>query len=110
MFGVSRNCTKHNCRCDYMDNSLHADHSPSLFEGPNLLWTPAIEQEVAEWQNAGVFPFDDLDLKPSGHFMNLSWTDLRLLHHLLTIYREIRSLKFEECTIWVQDLPRSDEP
>lgn len=101
----SRNCTKHNCRCDYMD-SPPPEEAPKSSQGPNLLWTPKIEHEVELWQRTGVFPFFELNLEATGQFRGLSSIDLRLIHHLSSIYRDMRSQDFVQCTLWVQEIPR----
>lgn len=101
----SRNCTKHNCRCDYMD-SPPAEEPPKSPKGPNLLWTPRIEHEVEVWQRTGVFPFFDLNLQSSGHFIGLTSIDLRLIHHLSTIYQDMKRVNFGGCTLWIEEIPR----
>ena len=100
----SKNCTKHNCRCDYMDHP--PEETPRIVDEPNLLWTPRIESEIETWQRTGVFPFSEMDLQSSQHFHGLSPIDLRLLHHLSSIYRDMRLADFVQCTLWVQQIPR----
>lgn len=103
----SRNCTKHNCRCDYMDSPPPPEESrKSTLAGPDLLWTPPIEREVELWQRTGVFPFFELHLETSGHFRSLSLVDRRLIHHLSSIYSDMQRKDFVHCTLWVELLPR----
>lgn len=101
----SKNCTKHNCRCDYMDHPP-SEEAPRTLEEPNLLWTPRIESEIETWQRTGVFPFPEMDLQSSQHFCGLSPIDLRLIHHLSSMYRDMRLADFVQCTLWVQQIPR----
>lgn len=100
-FPQCRNCTKHNCRCDYMD-SPPPDDAP---KGPNLLWTPGIETEIDTWQRSGIFPFPELGLSTHHQFSVLSRDDLRLIHHLSAIYRELQRKGLLQCTAWVERLP-----
>lgn len=101
----SRNCTKHNCRCDYMDNPPAGEVAKTP-EGPNLLWTPAIEHEVKTWQATGIFPFVQIKLQSCGHFRDLSLIDLRLIHHLSSIYRDMQPANLGNCTLWIEEIPR----
>ncbi|KAF6238515.1 hypothetical protein HO173_003483 [Letharia columbiana] len=103
-FPQCKNCTKHNCRCDYMDHPP-SEEAPRTLEEPNLLWTPRIESEIETWQRTGVFPFPEMDLQSSQHFRGLSPIDLRLIHHLSSIYRDMRLADFVQCTLWVQQIP-----
>lgn len=100
----SKNCTKHNCRCDYMDHPP-LEEAPRVLEEPNLLWTSRIESEIETWRRTGVFPFPEMDLQSSQQFRGLSPIDLRLIHHLSSIYRDMRLADFVHCTLWVQQIP-----
>jgi hypothetical protein len=101
----SRNCTKHNCRCDYIDNPPGGEVAKSP-EGPNLLWTPTIEHEIEVWQATGIFPFFEINLQSYGHFRDLSSVDLRLVHHLSSMYRDMQPANLGNCTLWVERIPR----
>ena len=103
--GGSRNCTKHNCRCDYMDNPPAGDVAKSS-EGPNLLWNSTIEREVKTWQATGIFPFAELNLQSCGQFRDLSTIDLRLIHHISSIYRDMQPANLGNCTLWVEQIPK----
>lgn len=87
-------------------DSPPAEESPKSFNGPNLLWTSKIENEVEVWQRTGVFPFFELNLQSSGHFFGLSSIDLRLIHHLSSIYRDMQRANFGGCTLWVEEIPK----
>ena len=89
-----------------MDSPPPPEEAPKSSQGPNLLWTPRIEHEVELWRRTGVFPFFELNLEASGHFRGMSSIDLRLIHHLSSIYRDMRHKDFVHCTLWVEQLPR----
>ena len=103
---LSRNCTKHNCRCDYMDSPPPAEESSSASIVPNLLWTPQIEREVELWQQTGVFPFPELGLRSYDQFRRLSSVDLRLVHHISNVYRDMQSIDFIHCSLWANEIPK----
>ena len=102
----SKNCTKHNVVCDYMESPPPADDVPRGPAQPNLLSNPRIETEIDSWRRSGVFPFPEMRLQATQHFTNMSPTDLRLVHHLCSIYRDMRLADFVGCTFWVEELPR----
>ena len=93
-------------RCDFMDGTDTVENVPPTPRGPNLLSNPHIERELEAWRTSGVFPFPELQLQYTHQFQSLSRIELRLIHHLCTIYREMRLADFGTCTLWVQELPR----
>ncbi|KAG8528839.1 uncharacterized protein KY384_006528 [Bacidia gigantensis] len=94
--------TRHSC--DFVDSATPEESSPPP-RGPNLLSSAAIERELETWRTTGVFPFPEMHLQFPHQFQNLSRVELRLIHHLCTIYREMRLADFVGCTLWVQDIP-----
>lgn len=100
-----KNCTKHNVRCDYMDSPPPGDERTASPPRPNLLSTPRIVHDIDIWQRTGVFPFPEMNLQSTRQFHGLSPSDLHLIHHLSSIYRDMRLADFVGCTIWVQQLP-----
>ena len=103
----SKNCTKHNCRCDYNDQSA-SEEVPRSPQAPNLMWTPKIEDEVRAWQQTGIFPFGEMKLQsfPFQDFRIYNHRDLRLIHHISSIFRDVLLADFVRCTLWVQQIPR----
>ena len=103
----SKNCTKHSCRCDYNDLSP-SEEVPRSPQAPNLMWTPKIEDEIRVWQQTGAFPFPQIKLQsfPFQDFRIYNYRDLRLVHHLSAVYRDIMLADFVRCTLWVQQIPR----
>lgn len=101
----SRNCTKHNCVCDYKSNPPLSDEL-SVPPGPNLLWTRPIEVAIEAWHQTGVCPFPNIGLHSGRQFQGLSREDLRLVYHLLSIHQDLERIKLSQCTLWVNELPR----
>ena len=83
-----------------------AEEGGPAVRGPNLLSNANIERELEAWRTSGLFPFPEMQLQSPQQFQNLSRIELRLIHHLCTIYREMRLADFGGCTLWVQELPR----
>ena len=88
-----------------MEDSSPFEQTPAS-KGPDLLSTPAIDREIEAWQRTGVFPFPELGLRSSRQFYGLSTIDLRLIHHLCSIYKDMQVTGLARCTLWVQDFPR----
>ena len=103
--GRSKNCTKHSCRCDYMEMSNTLDDRSNSPKEPNLLWSSEVKREIEAWQRTGAFPFPELHLQSHQHLRRLSPMDMRLVHHVASIYRDMRNKDFIQCTLWVQELP-----
>ena len=101
----SKNCTKHSCRCDYMEMSNTLDDRSNSPKEPNLLWSSEVKREIEAWQRTGAFPFPELHLQSHQHLRRLSPMDMRLVHHVASIYRDMRNKHFIQCTLWVQELP-----
>lgn len=89
-----------------MDNPPAAEEQNGHPRGPNLLSNASIERELETWRTTGVFPFPEMHLQHTRQFQCLSRVELRLIHHLATIYREMRLADFVHCTLWVQQIPR----
>lgn len=71
----------------------------------DLLWTPEIEAEIESWQQTGVFPFQDLLMfpAPSPHYFTVE--ELRLIHHVASISREMSLTDASNFTIWTRQVP-----
>lgn len=89
-----------------MDNAGSTEEQSVPIRGPNLLSNASIERELEAWRTSGLFPFPEMHLQYPQQFQNLSRIELRLIHHLCTIYREMRLADFGGCTLWVQEMPR----
>lgn len=88
-----------------MDSPAPPEEPVDSHGGPNLFWTPRIEREIEAWQRTGISSFQDTNLPSLQHFRGLSAVDLRLIHHLSTIYRDMHPADFVRCTVWVQMIP-----
>lgn len=102
----SRNCTKHNCRCDYMDVAAANEQSPRPMKGPDLLMSPEIEIEIENWHSNGVPPFLELSQCPRSGWYGLSRIQLRLIHHIIGLSIDLHRRGFSSCTVWAQKLPK----
>ena len=88
-----------------MDSPPPSDDIPKSPKGPNLLWTPLIEAEIDNWIQTGIYPFPELCLRNNHQFRGLSKIDLRLVHHVSSIYRDLQRRNLLHCTAWVEKLP-----
>jgi hypothetical protein len=103
----SRNCTKHQVRCDYMDNPTAViPESPKSPQQPNLLWTPEIDATIDLWRQTGDFPFPDMRVYPQPQWRAYTKTDLRLVHHLSSISNEMFRNRTSKLTIWTDMMPK----
>lgn len=104
----SRNCTKHQVRCDYMDSpaALMPPESPKSPQQPNLLWTPEIDATIEQWRQTGVWPFDHLPVYPQPQWRLCSKMELRLIHHVATISNEMFSHQTSKLTLWTDMMPK----
>ena len=89
-----------------MDGSGSTEEQSPPPRGPNLLSNANIERELENWRTTGMFPFPEMNLHYPQQFQCLTRIELRLIHHLCTIYREMRLADFGGCTLWVQEIPR----
>ncbi|KAH8815862.1 hypothetical protein F5884DRAFT_198179 [Xylogone sp. PMI_703] len=103
-FPQCRNCTKHNCRCPYMDMPVQEERAPTP-EKADLLWTPEIEREIERWQQTGSFPFPDLYIYPAPSPQYFTFEELRLIHHVASISSELGIYDASNFTIWTRQVP-----
>lgn len=102
----SRNCTKHNCRCDYQDLTEAQSISPTVGRGPDLMMTPEIEMEIDNWHRTGVPPYPELMQCPRMGWSSLSRSDLRLIHHIVGLSIDLHRRGLSNCTVWAQKMPK----
>ncbi|KAL3425959.1 hypothetical protein PVAG01_02750 [Phlyctema vagabunda] len=103
-FPQCRNCTKHNCRCPYMDMPVQEERAPTP-EKADLLWTSEIERDIERWQQTGSFPFPDLYIYPAPSPQYFAFEDLRLIHHVASISSELGTNDASNFTIWTRQVP-----
>lgn len=102
----SRNCTKHQVRCDYMENVGSDTESQASPEQSSITLTPGTESRVENWQQSGVFPYPDLQVYPSPRTQEYSKNELRLIHCLSTISNDLLLRGTTNLTIWTQKMPK----
>ncbi|PMD24020.1 hypothetical protein NA56DRAFT_567153 [Hyaloscypha hepaticicola] len=103
-FPQCRNCTKHNCRCPYMDMPAQEERAATP-EKADLLWTREIEVEIERWHQTGNFPFPDLYIYPAPAPQFFSFEDLRLIHHVASVSSELGIHDASNFTIWTRQIP-----
>ncbi|KAI0439954.1 hypothetical protein F4803DRAFT_564160 [Xylaria telfairii] len=102
-FPQCRNCTKHKVRCPYNDVSL-PDERATTPDKPDLMWTPEIEANIAEWQCSGVFPFQNLVYSaPAPQYFSVE--ELRLIYHVASICHELNAIDANNFTLWTRQIP-----
>ena len=74
-------------------------------EKADMLWTPEVEAEIEMWQQTGSFPFPDLCIYPTPDPRFLSPEDLRIIHHVAAISREMTIHDSANFTIWTRQIP-----
>lgn len=103
----SRNCTKHNCRCDYMDSAVVTEGASRSQRLPDLLMSPETEMEIENWRITGICPFPELShLCPEDGWHNFSPTDLRLIHHIAGLSVDLHRQGYSGGTVWAQRMPQ----
>ncbi|KAJ5901674.1 hypothetical protein N7495_002202 [Penicillium taxi] len=103
-FPQCRNCTKHNCRCDYQDIPA-ARRSPPARQTPDLLVTPEVERQIEDWHRTGIPPYPELAQCPKATWAKLSWAELRLVHHIIGLSIDLHRQGLSSCTVWAQKMP-----
>lgn len=101
----SRNCTKHNCRCDYMDQPPAAEEPARSPRSPDLQMTPEIERELDVWRMTGEPPFPELRMTSKSYWYRFSSIDLRLIHHIAGLSTDMHQRGYSGCTVWAQKMP-----
>jgi hypothetical protein len=102
---TSRNCTKHNCRCDYMDQPPATEESARSPRTPDLQMTPEIERELDLWRMTGEPPFPELQMTSKSYWHRFSGIDLRLIHHIAGLSIDMHQRGYSGCTVWAQKMP-----
>jgi len=94
------NCTTHHKVCSYISRA-----PPGM---PDLLWTPAVTAVVENWSATAAFPFaatidmGGLVIDPTAH----SLEELRLIHHIASIYDKLAMMDAVDLVIWAVEIPR----
>ena len=103
---LSRNCTKHQVRCDYMDQQRpEAEAQPPRDQLP-VPTSPGTEHIIDIWQQTGNFPYPELQVFPPPQPQNHSRVELRLIQHLSSISRSLLMNSTIDMTIWTSRVPK----
>ena len=81
------------------------DDVPRSPKGPDLLLNHMIDSQLDNWQRTGAFPFPELGLRNTYQFQGLDKIDLRLIHHLSSLYRDLQRMGLLQCVPWIAQLP-----
>jgi hypothetical protein len=107
MICTSRNCTKHNCRCDYMDVQTAREDSVQIPKSSlNLMMTPEIDAEIENWRATGIPPFQELSQCARNDWHRFSKSTLRLIHHIAGLSIELHRRGLGHATVWSVNMPR----
>jgi hypothetical protein len=101
----SRNCTKHKIRCPYNDVQVPDANRSTTPDKPDLMWNPEIESCIAEWKRTGIFPFPSLELFPAPAPNNYNDDELRLIHHVASLYDTLAAMGANNFTLWTRHIP-----
>lgn len=74
-------------------------------EKADMLWTPEIEAEIEMWQQTGNFPFPDMYIYPVPDPRFLTAEDLRIIHHVAAVSRELSIHDAGNFAIWTRQIP-----
>jgi hypothetical protein len=69
------------------------------------MWTPQIEATIAEWQKTGIFPFPTMDIYTAPNPSMYTLEDLRLIHHVASLYDKLAAIDANNFTLWTRYIP-----
>ena len=104
--GHSRNCTKHQVRCDYMETVGSDTEGQSSPDRPSLVLTPGTESRIEVWQQTGSFPYPELQVFPPPQTHEYSKNELRLISHVSSISNDLLLKGTSHLTVWTQMMPK----
>jgi hypothetical protein len=106
----SRNCTKHSCRCDYMDTHSTRENSnpiPPITAPPlSLMVTPEIDVEIEHWRTSGIPPWPELSICPRDEWLRFPKSTLRLIYHISALSIDLNRRGLGEATVWSTHISR----
>ena len=102
----SKNCTKHQVRCDYNDNAGTPEETLRITTGGALPWTSEIERAVDSWRQTGQSPFRDLPIYPPLQVKNLMRNEVRLLYHVCSALERVTSSGTSKLGLWTDLMPK----
>jgi hypothetical protein len=103
---ISRNCTKHQVRCDYMDQQRPEAEVQAPPDHMPLPSSPGVEHMLDVWQQTGSFPYPELQVFPPPGPQSHSRIELRLIQHLSSISRSLLMNSTSDITVWTSKVPK----
>ena len=100
----SRNCTKHNCRCDYMDMPAAGEEPSPGTRPPDLMITPEMQTTLDNWRITGDSPFPELKVPDRSFWTRFSSIDLRLIYHITALSVDLHRRGYAGCTAWAPNM------
>ena len=99
----SRNCTKHQVQCDYVDGSPDAAdlRAPSPIPSNDRL-SPFSEDISEVWQPPVELPFDIIGVMPPQQ----SPTEMQFIDNLTSTFQSLTSRGVCDLTLWAPTIPR----
>lgn len=88
-----------------MDGPRPRDKRARSPSGPDLLWSPGIKRDIEVWRRTEQFPFPEMHLEPQPAVQNYSLTDLRLMHHISSVSRDMQLRGSSTFVIWTDKIP-----
>lgn len=89
-----------------MENLGSEAEGQSSPEQPSILLTPGSESRIDQWQQTGGFPWPELQVFPPPPTQEYSKNDLRLIHHLSAITKDLMMKGTSHLTMWTQKMPK----
>lgn len=103
----SRNCTKHQVRCDYMDTAdAETSSRHSSVDERAVTVTPSVDDEIDAWKHTGIFPFPNLQVYPAPQVHDLTKDELRLIHHICSVSNDLAISETSHLTSWTEKIPK----
>ena len=103
----SQNCTKHQVRCDYMDDPSITSHSETTSPEPaKVKITPRSENNILNWQQTSSFSYDSLGVCPLPDTDALQPSELRFIHSLISISNDLSTAGVSDLTLWTSSIPK----
>ena len=83
-----------------------AGETAELIGQPDLRITPKIENDIRQWKETGIPPFSGMEyIAVQSSLAQYSETDLRLIHHILSITDEMQRAEQGDYAHWLRRIP-----
>lgn len=101
---TSRNCTKHQVRCDYSETVPSDTESQGTPEQASVSLVPVMQHAAEHWQLPGEFPYPAPGLS-SLQATQYTRADMQLINNLSSISHMLSVNGTSELTTWASRLP-----